>query len=590
MLDDLPNGEEELHRFFHLLRCCDPYLHPTLFNFLEKEINNYCLTMGRGNIEGQYTDLHNLPGFIVLCIEKGMSFDGKDILNQFYKEAFSVYHYMAMEKFQEVFPEEYRIHHNIHFQKIKKDLKKILLTEIELLNDLYMDFDLDMLIDNIPEILHHFGLRYTEQFGEKVASLCGRKPILIEERSSVKKDNSIYKDEKEQSLEVVKEDAENWLFGPKEIKLGGEQILEFITGSEIQSSLRKELRKILKDDYSHYIHDYIQTRESINLLLTALHDLEQLPEQESGLCIVLIQHILQQNANLQLTNLVGFCAETFLLFMYQDEPVIRASEFLSSDIYNHYLKSDPALCEVVLGNLILQDTQWVRFLHIPIYTFCYAFITCMEFRNEEDSEESLQEFWKEVWGSNSDKLKRIINYDKGTEQSIYYADYGIYYFKNYDWEGRMYRMYEELDPFQFNRLYVGPKIEEYLNQLGNENEENQVINYLSLCKYQFFYEDSGAPNSSIATVSDELSLFEHLNITKDWAPYPKKLSKRRLNELKKLKYICTEHNENWLIQVYKIKDVKLLKELGAYEEALELIRELERVHARFSSGNYSSIL
>lgn len=592
LLDDLPNGEEELHRFYHLLRCCDPYLHPTLVNFLEKEIKNYCLVMGRGNKEGQYIDLHNLPGFIVQCIEKGMSFDGKDILTQFYKEAFSVHHYMAMEEFQEVFPEEYSIYHDTYFKKLKKEIKDILLAEIEFLDALCMDYELDMLVDNIPNIFDHFGVRYTKQFGEKVASLCGRRPILPGDKKIGKRSTVIYKDEdeKEQSLEVVKENAENWLFGPIEIELEDEQILEFITGSELQSSLKKELKRVLSNDYSHYIHDYLQTRESINLLLDALQDIENLPEQESSICIVLIQHILNQNINLKLADLVGFCAETFLLFMYREEPVIRASEFLSSDIYTHYLKNDPGLCEIVFENLILQDTQWIRFLHIPIYIFCYAFITCMEFRNEEDSEESPQEFWKEILGSNSDKLKRTINNDKGINKSIYYAEFGSYYFKNYDWERRMFRMYEELDPFQFNRLFVGPIIEEYLNQLGYENEESKVINHLSLCEYQFIYDNSGSPDSSIASISDELSMFEHLNITKDWSPYPKQLSKKTFNQLKNNKDICTKRNDKCSVQVYKIKDVNLLKELGAYEEALELIQELERVHVRFSSGDYSSLL
>ncbi|MGE7825057.1 restriction endonuclease [Paenibacillus sp. NPDC093718] len=590
LVDDLPRGEEELHRFFHLLRCCDPHLHSSLLNFLESEIKIYCSTMGHGNIEAQYIDLHNLPDIIVRCTNKGMSFIGKDILNQFYKEAFSVYHYMAMEKFQEVFPGAYSTYHDTYYKKIKKELKTILLAEIELLDHLGKDMELDLLVDNIPEILHHFGLRYTDQFGEKVAPLCGREPLLIEKQVGVTKDYSIYNDEKEQSLEVVKQDAENWLFGPNEIELEDKQISELITWSDLRAPLKKELKEILTSNHSHYIHDYLETRESIQLLFAAIRDLERLPEQESSLCIILIEHIHQQNTNSQHTNLIGFCDEAFLLFMYRDEPVIRASEFLSSDIYNHYLKNDPALYEVVFDNLILQDSQWVRFLHTPIYTFCHAFITCIEFRSEDDSNEFIQEYWKEQLGSNSDKLKRTINDDKRTEKGIYYADFGTYYFKNYGWERKLYRMYEELDPFQFNRLYVGPRIKEFLYQLGYENDETKVLNFLSICEYQFYYEDFGAPHSSIASISDELSMFEHLNITKDWAPYPKQLSKKRFNELKKNKDICTEHNENWSILVYKIKDVELLRELGAYEEALEIIQELEKVHAKFSSGDYSSIL
>ena len=60
-----------------------------------------------------------------------MTFNGKDIINKYYEEAFSVYHYQAMKEFQKVFPEEYRMFYNTYFQKIKRGLKNTILSEIE---------------------------------------------------------------------------------------------------------------------------------------------------------------------------------------------------------------------------------------------------------------------------------------------------------------------------------------------------------------------------------------------------------------------------------------------------------------------------
>uniref|UniRef100_UPI000248CBA4 ATP-binding protein n=1 Tax=Paenibacillus elgii TaxID=189691 RepID=UPI000248CBA4 len=114
---------EELNRFFHLLRCCVPTKHSDLYQFLEAEIRDYCLTMDKGDLEAQYSDLHNLPDIIVRCIKKGMTFNGKDIIDKYYEVAFSVYHYSAMKKFQEVFPEEYSLFYKTYFHKIKKGLK-----------------------------------------------------------------------------------------------------------------------------------------------------------------------------------------------------------------------------------------------------------------------------------------------------------------------------------------------------------------------------------------------------------------------------------------------------------------------------------
>ncbi|WP_253957311.1 restriction endonuclease [Paenibacillus oleatilyticus] len=71
---DFFKQREELHRFFHLLRCCKPTKHPKLYHFLEIEIRDYCLTMDRGNLEARYSDLHNLPDIIVRCIKKRNDF------------------------------------------------------------------------------------------------------------------------------------------------------------------------------------------------------------------------------------------------------------------------------------------------------------------------------------------------------------------------------------------------------------------------------------------------------------------------------------------------------------------------------------
>jgi len=68
---DILDESGYLNRFFDLLRCCDSEIHPALYRFLETQIKNYCLSMGRGDTESLYTDLHNLPDIIVRCIEKG---------------------------------------------------------------------------------------------------------------------------------------------------------------------------------------------------------------------------------------------------------------------------------------------------------------------------------------------------------------------------------------------------------------------------------------------------------------------------------------------------------------------------------------
>lgn len=574
-----------LDRFFHLICYCDPERHLELYYFLETYIKNYCLTMGRGDIEAQYTDLHNLPDIIVRCVKKGMTFNGKDIIDKYCEEAFSVYHYQAMEKFQEVFPEEYSRFYNICFPEIKKELKSIILSELELLDDLCMEFAFDMLLDNIPDILKKFGLRYTKEFKQKIFFLYGREPIS-ENREQVTNKNSTqdYVDREEQALEAVKEDAGNWLLGLNETYLDEDQITEIISKSSLHSSLKKELKKIIDTGNPNYIYDFLQTKESIELLLRALYDLKShIPERESTLVAVMLWHIGRGDQEL-IKKLVSFCAESFLMIMYQEEPVLRAHQFLSSEVYVFHLKNDAQLREVVFEHLLIRDEQWIRFLHVPLFIFSHACIICMTSEKGE-----LGAYYQELWGDNFNKFKQIIRSDESFETNIYYADFGTYYFKQYEWEGCIYRMFEELDPFHFNQVYVEPRLKRYLDQLGNGDDDSKVLKHISYCRIQMECNEAGGTPLLGYEMSDELCMIDHLRIGGIWDLCLIKIPKNRLKQLQKNETICEKKGNKWRILLYKIEDVELLKELGIYDKILGFVKELKNTYLRFLQGDYSQI-
>ncbi|MBW7473944.1 restriction endonuclease [Paenibacillus oenotherae] len=585
---DLFNQNEELHRFFHLLRCCKPEKHIELYHFLESEINDYCLTMGSGDLEAQYADLHNLPGIIVNCIEKGMTFNGKDIIDKYCEAAFSVHHYSAIKEFQKVFPKEYSISYSAYFHKIKKRLKSSILSELELLDELCMDVELDVLIDSIPDILKEFDLRYTKQFGQKIISLCGREPIAMTgNKDSLKKPSHEYIDREQQAHEVVKEDAENWLLGPTEEYLDEDQIIEFISKSTLNPALKTKMNQVLNTGAPQHIFNLLQTKKSIELFFAALSpSMHIYHEQESSLSMIMLSHIGQDNREL-MKKLINFCAETFNIIMYQQEPILRVNEFLSSDIYNHYLKNDAPLHVVVFEHLIIRDEQWVRFLHLPLFIFCYVFVWSIT--NNDDELEGGEENYHSLWGNNSFKYKRITIFDSRPEVNIYYAEYGSYHFTCYEWERCIYKMFEELTPFHFNKSYVEPMLKTYLDKLGNGDDDSKVLNHLSLCRIEIKYSKSGANHSSSCLISDELSLIEHLEIAEVLDAYPRLITKSKLKQLQKDEIICEKDSDTWNILIYKIEDIELLKELGIYDELLEFVKKVERIYTRFMNGDYSQI-
>lgn len=574
-----------LHRSFHLLRCCEPERHPTLFDFLETQIKDYCLTMGSGDLEAQYADLHNLPDIIVRCIKKGMTFIGEDIIDKYYEEAFSVYHYLAMEKFKEVFPEEYSMFYKKYFPQIKRGVKNTILSELELLHDYCMDIQFDMLLDDIPNFLKKFGLHYTKEFGQKVLDLCGREPeSLNRKKTTYKKQSHDDIDQKEREIEAVKEDAKKWIFGPNETYLEYEQIIEMITKCNLSSELKVELKKTLDSGTPHYIYNFLQTKESIELLLAVLYDSKyKIYDSENSLYMMMLWHIGQGDKEL-MKKLMVFCAESFVMIMYGEEPVLRTNQFLSSEIYTSYMRNDVEFCEVVFENLIMRDKQWMRFLHIPFFIFCNAFIISIGCNDIK-----LEEFYRNLWGENFNKFKIITRNDCADQTSIYYADIGIYHFRRYEWEGCMYRMFEELNPFYFNQTYVKPMLKSYLDELGDGDDDSKVLKHILLCRIEIQYTKKVIVYSVGHEISDVLSMIEHLSISESWNTSQYSITKNRLKELRKDETVCKIDNGRWRILLYKIEDVELLKEFGIYNEVLRFINEIKNTYSRFLYGDYSKI-
>ena len=580
---DIYEETGHLDRFFQLLRCCEPEIHPALYHFLEKEIEKFCLTMGHGDREAQYTDLHNLPDIIVRCIHKGMSFEGSEIISKYKEEAFSAYHYLVMQKFQEVFPEEYKILDESYFQHLKSNIEDIIFSELDFLDDFCMDFEFDSLLDSIPDLLSKFGSRYTKKIGKKLFDLYGRKPISVVMGNNMARvyDDDI--DPEERAIQLVKEDAEHWIFGPSGTYLEDKQILEMIIKSNLSPKMKVKLKEIQHCISPYYIYNFLETKESGELLIAALNDLDSIPELESNLYMKLLWYIGRENKDL-IKKLVGFCAESFEMIMYREEPILRLNQFLLSDIYMYYLENDTDLSEIIFENLMLQDRQWLHFLHIPLFIFCNVLVRIM---GSEDKE--LEKDYLDLWGENFDKYKKTSKSDYGEKTGIYYADIGTYYFKQYEWEGCMYRMFEELHPFHFNQSYVEPMLKKYLDDVGSGSDNSKVLKHVSLCRAEAEYTEKGFLNSNGSTINDELALIDHLAIANDWNIYPMSMKKNRLKELQKDGTVSQEDDKKWKILLYKTEDVELLKELGIYSEILRFINEVESIYSRFLDGDYSKI-
>ena len=575
------NGEI-IGRFFDLLNGYKSNGNIELYQFLEREIKKYCITMTSKTAEAQYKDLHNLPDFIARCAELGIRFDGKKIIETYYQRAFGAFHYREMKQFERAFPQEYRKFHEEKHNLIVKSFKCIILGDLEFLEDLWMEIELDVLIDSIPELLKEFGLRYTKVFEREIIDVCGRIPFSkIESKAEpLEAHDDDYITPKEQKLEDIKSEAREWLLGPEETYLEDKEIIETINQSDITPKLKAKLKKVFKTRQPYYIFNLLKTKESLKLLLATLDGSDDLLEFESVFYIKMLYYIAKGDDEL-LKELVGFCEESLLLFIFNKEAVLRRSQLLSEEVYLSYLKDNEKLRETVFEHLLLDDGHWVRFINIPLFIFCNVCIIM-------NGEGSL-EYLKEAFGENFDKFKKIINHHGKRVSHIYLADYGFYHFRDPQLEGCMYRMCEEINPLRFNQECVQPMLKTYLDKLGYGDDDSKVLKHILLCEVKLGYNENGEWCFSSITEGDTLCMCDHLSIIENSDAYVEKIAKSELQRLEKHKDICVKKRGEWEISVYKIKDVKILKAIGVYETTLELIKRVESVYARFLDGDYSKI-
>ncbi|RKJ46699.1 hypothetical protein D7X33_34185, partial [Butyricicoccus sp. 1XD8-22] len=292
-----------------------------------------------------------------------------------------------------------------------------------------------------------------------------------------------------------------------------DQVDELILDSGLNRGIYEVLIRINESGTPLFIYNMLDTKESLNMLIQVLkhNNFDEIPDKESYLSMMILFEISGRNKNI-LSKLINFCAECSILFMYQEEPILRKSYFLFSEVYDIYLKDDTELRNIVFENLILSDEQWVRFLHVHVSIFCHAFIISQDY-----DENKLEEYYTMLWGTNFFKLKRITKSDKGTQTNIGYVDFGSYYFKNYNWEGIMYRMFAELVPFHFNQCFTKSKLEDYLYSLGKGRDDIKVMNHISICQYQLEFNESTELCGYSGMLNDELSLINHLRIAEE--PY-----------------------------------------------------------------------
>ena len=586
----------DLKRFFLLLRVNGQINSPALHKFLEQKINDYCQTMGsESEIGRQYIDLWNLPDILVRCENSGIAIhmDKRQLIQNYYDFAFSIHHYSSMKEFAKVYPEEFESIYQKVSPKIKKGLKQRLVDELYFLEDENMEFQFDILLDGIPDILMEYGLQYTKSFEKQLLSNFGRKPIAIEQEKDEEKAFS-EKEKKTTGNETVEramEEAENWLFGPTDPYFG-EEGKEDSFSDEIKTlidrfcfeGLKKQQLVSLLTEGPNYIQEMFCSEKGLQLLSETLQCSEttHFEVSETNLFLSVLKQICKSNWQ-ELTELIACCAECFLVFCSCSEPVIRLKAFYNSDVYKTYLQDNPSLQQKFFAHFALLDDQWIRFIHVPLFIFCFACMVCMDEKNV------LKEWSDVIWKECGEKYK--VSSIKNPEKDSVFFGFGAFLFQNLDWEHCLCRMFEQINPYRYNREVLEPLLAEYWKQLGDGDQIQKAVSHIRQNQIRFDFDGEGNFTGGACSPEPCIIILEYLGVDVGMFSESASISPSLLARLKENKNICcwNEYSNDWTVLLYKIEEVDLLAELHVFEKLQEILQKLEYYITRFQEGNYSVI-
>ncbi|MCR1900143.1 RNA helicase domain-containing protein [Irregularibacter muris] len=576
--------DHALNRVFHLIRLCDRHKNIVLYNFLQEYIHDYCKSMGRNEFYANYFELLEFPRVIKRFCLKGMKFDGSSIIENYYRSIYNIEHYMAMDEFEEVFKDEYSIFKEKNQSEIKNNIKTIILESLDYFDIEDMFVQMDMLIDSIPDILKKYGLRYTKGFKKDIFNIAGR--VYEPENKKTLSDRSdieIEEAENEIDYKQVIYESYEWLFGNEMYSLNDDEILSRVHESNLSDKIKLELKTIIKDRRPWYIYEYLSIESSLEkfILLWTEEGLDFIPHDINIFFYSILYTMVKKDSGIA-KKLVGFCAEFYFNIFHQDEAIISEKSFRESNLYSFYIKDDEAFENFIFQTILRKSENWIIVENELLMIYCFVKVV------SSDSEDNY--YYSTLFSGNFDKVQ-IKSLHSGIYDTSYgYFEYMGYTFRNHKLERIIFRLFEEIDTFNFNYKHVYVVFSEFLDTLNMTNNDSKVLSLLEKIELSVEILPSGEIDSTNMVICDALSAAEYLDIGDIIDMWLIELTEEQINLLWKRKNICKKNGDKYIVEVYKERDISILKQLKLYGVVLELLKQIEKIHLKFLEGDYSNIL
>lgn len=577
-----PDEENTLGRVSHLIRLCDMDKQKELYNFLEQYIYQYCQDMGNNSFYMNYYELVNFPGVLENFVDKGLSFNGEEIIKYYYSRVFNIIHYEYSKSFEKIFPVEYQRFRDENYAHVKKNLEAIILDSLDYFLYEDMEIELDMLVHSIPEILKEYDLNYTEKFRQEIFDDTGidYQPFNKETEYDMEFPEKVITKE-EQNYEQIVNKNTDYFCEIDDYKLEDEEIIDMINRSLLTKERKRQLLKIVERKTPWYIYEYLETESPLQNFLSLLENNEDYPIYSNITLFYtsLLYSLSNENMTLH-KRFLNFCIELFFQILENRQDSISERNFKKSDIYKIYLKNDIQLQEIVFSVLLVKKDNWFVIQNNLLLVYCFATFISI---GEEDLYETILQR-----GPNEIRLKETTFYLNGVNDKTI-TNRGIEYIE-YELERLLYKTFEEIDPERFNKKYLYGLLKKFIDNFENINQEEKVLLLLKELKLVVSISSDGTIQGSEYHTINVLEIAEYFNIGR----YFELNDGEDLNEEQMILLIerssrYDKINDEYIIEIYKEKDITVLRKLGLYDTVLYTINEIEKVYLKFSEGDYSVI-
>lgn len=361
-----PADAYQLHKVWWLMLLYREDKHEILTVFLSHYSDHICRELAQGNRPYEYHEMVDLPDLLVNLSKEGVPVAADIVIPGYFSVARWVEEYYYMDKsFQSGFEAEYGPFRKAHLKEIQKTIEFLVLEDIDYLLD-EDEFELEMYVDQLPEIFENFGMEYTQEWEQQVlewAEMEDKQQAQQADKETAAagktgKDRPIskYKIEEEE-YETMAEQAEEWLLGTP----------EYLEYEELEKALLERIhcpKELEERGDGYFLLGESFCMEDLDLVLDYLAGLSSLPasivEFYRGFSGFLESRCsVEQEILIRLANVMY---ENDITTVAKNGDIIRG--IIPEDDYR-----ERVLEELLSAHILRKSEKWISFLNDNLYYF-----------------------------------------------------------------------------------------------------------------------------------------------------------------------------------------------------------------------------